>query len=108
MTYNILKRQADAVDHGLPERANVSDFFKCCKLVYQNIEKALNAQDHSYGEMSKFGSTFSKNPFFVNFCSHVDGDEFALVLAELATALVRETSALRRDEDILGTGTLAF
>ena len=101
MTYNILKRQADATDHGLPERANVSDFFRCCRQVYQNIKEALSDQDHSYGKMSEFGSTFSQNPFYVNFCGHTDGDEFALVLAELATALVRETSALRRDKGIL-------
>lgn len=108
MTYNILKRQRDAADHGLPERANVSVFGKCCWQVYQNISDALKRQDDSYGGMSMFNKTFRQNPFIDTFERYKESDEFVAILAELAAALVREASELRRDNGILDTKSSIF
>lgn len=102
MTYNILKRQGDATDHGLPERANVSDFYKCCKQIYENIEEALVQQDRGYDEKSKFKEAFKENPFIKTFGSFEDNEEFTSALKELAAALIRETSARRGDDEIFG------
>lgn len=100
MTYNILKRQGDTNDHGLPERANVSDFYKCCHQVYKNISEALRQQDRRYGKMSRFEEIFTQNPFIKTFNSYENDNEFASILTELATALIKEVSELRQDEDI--------
>lgn len=102
MTYNILKRQGDVTDHGLPERAHVSDFYKCCQQVYQNIDNALAKQDQKYMEKFKFAKAFNENPFIKTFRKFEDNDEFTTALKELAEALIREASTLRGDDDILG------
>ena len=102
LTYNVLKRQGDATDHGLPERADVSEFYKCCEQVYQNIQDALLRQDEKYMNRSRFAEAFKENPFIKTFRGYKDNDEFTAALKEMAAALIRETSALRRDDDIFG------
>ena len=103
MTYNILKRQGDASDHGLPERANLSEFYACCRRVYQNISQALEQQDYDYNRTTKFQDTFTQNPFYETFMA-MEGrgnDVFLSALTDMAKALVSEGFARQRDEEIL-------
>lgn len=103
MTYNILKRQGDASDHGLPERENLSEFCTCCWQVYQNISDALGQQDDDYNKTTEFQKAFTQNPFYKAFMAMENGqnDKLLFVLTELAKALVSESFARHRDDEIL-------
>ena len=99
MTYNILKRQRDASDHGLPAQSNVTKFAVNCKTVYENIENALKNQDSSFGASfeQNFSDIFSKNPFIQVFKSCEKNKELCDRLAEIARVLGDEESATRSD-----------
>ena len=101
MTYNILKRQRDAIDHGLPGQANVSEFYACCVKVYENIASALEKQDEFFHEplvtMFNFKDAFEKNPFIVEFKRCEKKPVFRALFMALANVLVVEESSARRD-----------
>lgn len=99
MVYNILKRQRDASDHGLPEQAEASEFWSCCKRVYDNIAAALREQDQFYQNpgVPKFEDVFNRNPFRKAFSEYGSDQEFCAQFTELANVLIAEDTSLRQD-----------
>lgn len=99
LTYNILKRQRDTSDHGLPEQENVRRFYNCCESVFDNICDALGEQDDFFEKYypSNFKSAFKENPFISQFKKFRNNDDFLKLFTDLAKTMVREEDMAQRD-----------
>jgi hypothetical protein len=99
MTYNVMKRQRETIDHGLPEAAPVSEFYTWCKKVYNNISSALGEQDNFFQKScaARFQKTFDDNPFILQFKAQETNREFRDCLTLLAKRLVTELSDVKRE-----------
>lgn len=80
MMYNIIKRQQDNSDHGIPAEAKPSEYLECCKTVYQNMSKALQEQDEYYNTLVSqnvcFQHAFEECPFIKHiFCENTKNEE---------------------------------